>query len=416
MIPRKDTAKLIEQAGKRTLSILLGSCQVGKSTLLGMIQEGLGLPADVYNLENPLHLALFNEGYTSFIRQVRHPLVFIDEFQYCKNISSVFKAIFDLNPHIKVYASGSSSLEIQAHLKESLVGRKSETIIYPLTYAEWLTGTEPDLARLPLAGEATRVDAMAGYRKHLDTFLRFGAMPGIVNLSDEIEKREYLFGIYRTYIAKDIKSFLNDESVISFNKMISWLSLNNGSQLNKNNLSVVAGVSARQVDRYLDVLQGTYVLALVPPLSTNKGKELVRINKYYLYDQGVINAIVQDFRPTAQRPDAGMIREAFVYWELRKTVDIRYSIHYWRTADGKEVDFVLERDRAFLPIEVKSNWKTGKLPPGIRHFFRFYPETRVAVVLYDGPEAMVEDEGRRVYFEPLYKASRIPALLEAVLA
>lgn len=415
MIPRKETANLVEQAGKHTLSILLGSRQVGKSTLLGMIQAELGLPADVYNLENPLHLALFNEGYTSFIRQVHHTLVFIDEFQYCKDISSVFKAIFDLNPDIKVYASGSSSLEIQAHLKESLAGRKRETIIYPLSFAEWLAGMEPELARLPGAGETTRVDDLAAYRNHLDTFLRYGAMPGIVTMTDEIERREYLSGIYRTYIAKDIKSFLNDESVLSFNKMISWLSLNNGSELNKNNLSVVAGVSARQVDRYLDVLQGTFVLALVPPLSTNKSKELVRTNKYYLYDQGVINAIVQDFRPAAQRPDAGMIREAFVYWELRKTVDIRYSIRYWRTADGKEVDFVLERDRALLPVEVKSSWKTGKLPPGIKHFFTYYPETRAAVVLYDGAEAMVEYEGRRIYFEPLYKASRIPALLGAVL-
>ena len=382
--------------------------------MLGMIQAELGTPADVYNLENPLHLALFNEGYTSFIRQVRHKLVFIDEFQYCKNISSVFKAIFDLNPDIKVYASGSSSLEIQAHLKESLAGRKRETIIYPLSYAEWLAVTVPALAELPMAGVTTRVDDLAAYRNHLETFLRFGAMPGIVAMTDEIEKREYLSGIYRTYIAKDIKSFLNDESVLSFNKMISWLSLNNGSQLNKNNLAMVAGVSARQVDRYLDVLQGTYVMALVPPLSTNKSKELVRTNKYYLYDQGVINAIVQDFRPPALRPDAGMIREAFVYWELRKTVDIRYSIHYWRTADGKEVDFVLERDRMLLPVEVKSSWKTGKLPPGIKHFFNYYPETLVAVVLYDGAEATVVHEGRRIYFEPLYKASRIPALLDGV--
>jgi len=412
MIPRKEIENLVGQADKHTLSILLGSRQVGKSTLLGMIQGQLGLPADVFNLENPLHLALFNEGYTSFIRQVRHRIVFIDEFQYCSDISSVFKAIYDLNPEIKVYASGSSSLEIQAHLKESLAGRKRETIIYPLSFAEWLMGTDPALAVLPQAAATTRIDDLASYRNSLDAFLRFGAMPGIVDMTDEIEKREYLAGIYRTYIAKDIKSFLNDESVLSFNKMISWLALNNGSQLNKNTLATVAGVSARQIDRYIDVLQGTYVLALVPPLSTNKGKELVRTNKYYLYDQGVINAIVQDFRPVSLRPDAGMIREAFVFWELRKTIDIRYSIRYWRTADGKEVDFVLERDRVLLPVEVKSGWKTGKIPPGIKQFFSYYPETRAAVVLYDGAESIAEHEGRRIYFEPLFKASRIPALLE----
>jgi len=133
MIPRKDGPDLVRHASSHAISVLIGSRQVGKSTLMRMLREGLALPSESYDLENPLHLALFNEGYTSFIRQVREKLLFIDEFQYCRGISSVFKAIHDLRPEIKIYASGSSSLEIQAHLNESLVGRKRETIIYPLT-------------------------------------------------------------------------------------------------------------------------------------------------------------------------------------------------------------------------------------------------------------------------------------------
>jgi len=121
----------------------------------------------------------------------------------------------------------------------------------------------------------------------------------------------------------------------------------------------------RQVERYLDVLQGTFVLTLVPPLSANKSKELVKTSKYYLYDQGVVNTIIQDFRPLERRPDAGSIREAFVFWELKKHADIRYAVKYWRTSDGKEVDFVLEKDRSFLPDRGKKRLEGGEgEPPG----------------------------------------------------
>jgi predicted AAA+ superfamily ATPase len=193
--------------------------------------------------------------------------------------------------------------------------------------------------------------------------------------------------------------------------MISYLALNNGGQLNKNKLATICGVSSRQIDRHIDVLAGTYVFSLLRPLSSNKGKELVKTAKFYLYDQGVLNSIIQDFRPARLRQDQGAINEQFAYWELKKNIDIRYSLKYWRTADGKEVDFVLEKDREYLPIEVKSSWPSAKVPPGIRHFFDYYPETRAAVILYDGPEISRPDDGRLLYFVPLYKAGKIPSLL-----
>jgi hypothetical protein len=373
-----------------------------------MIREKLGLPSEYYNLENPLHLALFNDGYTSFMRQNAAKLVFIDEFQYCKDISSVFKAVYDLNPEIKIYASGSSSLEIQTHLKESLAGRKLERVIHPLSFSEWLTQFSP---AIPPVETISPVDIEEEYGKRLVDFLRFGAMPGLTHLETEIEKREYISGIYQTYIAKDIKSFLKDESVLAFNKMISYLALNNGGLLNKNSLAAVSGVSSKQIDRHIEILAGTYVISLLKPLSRNKGKELVKTPKFYFYDQGVLNGIVQDFRLTRLRPDLRAINEQFAYWELRKNTDIRYEIKYWRTADGKEVDFVLEKDREYLPVEVKTSWPSGKVPSGIRHFWDYYPETRRAVVLYEGSELTRSEDGRMVFFVPLYKACRVPSLL-----
>jgi hypothetical protein len=413
VIPRKDLDKLVRQADNHSASIIIGARQVGKSTLLGMIRDSLARPSEMFNLENPLHLALFNEGYTSFIRTVRTNTIFIDEFQYCKDISSVFKAVYDLNPQVKIYATDSSSMEIQTHLKESLAGRKLETILYPLSYGEWLSKESPRERPL-LSSDITEVtgpDELEAHRKGLGEFLRYGALPGLLALSDDLEKREYLFGIYQTYIAKDIKAFLKEESVLSFNKAITWLALHNGAQLNKSTLSAVAGISSRQIDRYLDVLVGTFVLALLPPLTNNRGKELTKTPKFYLYDQGIVNSIIQDFRSIDLRPDAGMLREQFVFWELKKSIDIRFSLHYWRTTDGKEVDFVLRKDQELFPIEVKSSWNPPALPTGLRHFLTFYPETRKAVVLYDGPERTSRHGPCVVHFAPLHKAFALPGFL-----
>lgn len=407
MIPRKETDVLLEQAQKHVISVLTGCRQVGKSTLMQIIQDRLGGQSAYYNLENPAHLALFNEGYSSFKRQNDASLVFIDEFQYCKDISSIFKAVYDLDPGIKIYASGSSSLEIQAHLKESLVGRKLERIIYPLSYSEWLTQFDPPVPAVLPPGQITPLDLCEVYAKMLDEFMRFGAMPALTHLESETEKREYLHGIYQTYIAKDIKSFLKDESVLAFNKMITYLALNNGSLLNRNILSVVSGVSSRQIERHVDVMQGTYAVALVHPLSNNKTKELVKTPKYYFYDQGVLNAILQDFRPWHLRSDRGIMNEQFVFWELKKNLDVSYQIKFWRTSDGKEVDFVIEKDRQYLPIEVKSGWPGGKIPSGISHFFSYYPETMRAIVLYDGPEKITMLGDKTVHFLPLWKAGLI---------
>lgn len=379
-----------------------------------MIRDTLSIPSQMFNLENPLHLAIFNEGYTSFIRNVHTKAVFVDEFQYCKDISSIFKAAYDLNPGLKIYATGSSSLEIQRYLKESLAGRKIETVLYPLSYGEWVQGTNQivDVYSTTDLEGVTPIDELETHRGLIGEYLRYGALPGVPNAGD-LEKREYLFGIYQTYIAKDIKAYLKDESTLSFNKAITWLALNNGAQLKKATLSAVAGISTRQIDRYLDVLTGTFVLALLPPLSTNKGKELSKTPKFYLYDQGVVNSIIQDFRAMELRPDIGTLREQFVFWELKKHIDVRYSLNYWRTADGKEVDFILTKDREMLPIEVKSGWRPPAVPPGLKQFLSVYPETRNAVVVYDGPEKAILYRSLRIRFIPFHKAWAIPASMVA---
>ncbi|MBN2652107.1 MAG: DUF4143 domain-containing protein [Spirochaetales bacterium] len=93
-------------------------------------------------------------------------------------------------------------------------------------------------------------------------------------------------------------------------------------------------------------------------------------------------------------------------------IDIRYNLKYWRTSDGKEVDFILEKDKFLLPIEVKTTWAPPKIPKGLLDFFDYYPETKQAIVFYSGKEQIIKANNRTIYFVPHYKASKSLNLLD----
>lgn len=407
IITRNQFGTLLNDKNNHAITVLMGARQVGKSTLMDEIQAQLGTCRAI-NLENPLHMKIFRDGYTSFIQEVPEPVVFIDEFHYYPNITSVFKAIYDLNPEKKIYASGSSSLEMHQHLKESLAGRKKEYLIYPFSFSEWLQRTGESI---PSFQDHIPIELKSQLDYRMKPFLTYGAMPGLTGLTDDLQYRDYLFNLYQTYIAKDIKTFLKESSIMAFNKVIEYLVIHNTGMLNLNELSTMSGISMRQVQQQIDVLVGTYVLRLLRPLFTNKGKELVKTPKIYFYDQGVANAIMSDFRSPDKRQDCGALYEQFVYWELEKSLDIRFTLHYWRTADQHEVDFVVVKDREYLPIEVKTSWQAGKIPPGLKAFLRYYPETRNAVVLSNCLADPVKLDHCTIHFHPWYRAHQVKQLL-----
>ena len=163
-------------------------------------------------------------------------------------------------------------------------------------------------------------------------------------------------------------------------------------------------LTTRDITRHIEVMTGTYTLMQLRPLYTHKNKELKKTSKFYLYDQGIINTVIQDFRPRRLRGDGGVIIEQFVYQEILKSLDIRFQIKYWWTTDGKEVDFVLEKDRTYLPIEVKTHWQKGKIPTGIKAFCKAYPECKTAMILSEGEEYEETIDGLRIFRFNWYRA------------
>lgn len=397
MINRNVFNKLKEELSQKEISILLGARQVGKSTLLREIEKvasNQGIASHYYDLEISADL----EELSGDSRQVFEklsggpPLVFIDEFHYLKNASKIFKAIFDSKKKIKIYASGSSSMEIHKHLKESLAGRFRKTMIYPLTFDE--------------AQQIPGCD--------LKYYLQWGGMPGLVHRKTTEEKMELLDNIVSTYLTKDIKALIQEENVRAFNSLLYLLAQNQGSLVSHASFAREIGLSEPTVAKHLEIMAQTYVCFPVTSFSQNLANELKKSRKYYLFDLGIRNSLLKDFRPADQREDKGLLHESFVFFHLFSQLKPNMELRFWRTKKAEEVDFILIKNRLPVPIEVKSSLKRAEIPSGLRLFLKHYPKAPFGIVFSENLSVESSCEGRPVYFKPLQEVVNLGYLQDLV--
>ncbi len=324
MINRFIINVLRKEIHQPEIKILLGPRQAGKTTLLRMLDEEFkkeGMKTSFFDLEEPRILAEFNGSPQEIIDKLKKAgqVCFIDEFQYIPNASKILKAVHDSRSPMRIFCSGSSSLEIHKHLKESLAGRRILFRIFPLQYSEVLASN-------------------AGFS--LDDYLMFGGMPAVAVTPDKTRKQTLLSELLSAYILKDVKSLLKEENIRAFNHFLYLLAQHQGSVLSLHSLSRDVGLSSKALGRYLDIMEATFVNFRVPSFSSNLGNELKKSFKTYLYDPGMRNAILKDFSDLNDRKDQGAIFESFVFLKLKTLEAPDSEIRFWRTKSGEEVDFI----------------------------------------------------------------------------
>jgi predicted AAA+ superfamily ATPase len=405
--------EIIDDLERREIGIIIGPRQVGKTTLLKEIANYCrtnGIQHDFFDLEIPDGANYFSRPFPEiyFDLTKRKRVVLIDEFHYLPNATRLFKAVYDSGKKTKIFASGSSAIEMHRHLKESLAGRRHLYRLFPLSFSEWLP-SRSKLLHQP-ANLNTRVDSQTHRRlkKLLGEFIVYGGMPGLVHEKTEAGKKRLLLDLVATYIQKDIKSLLREEDILSFNRLLLLLAGREGGLLSENGVSRDLNYSLRQVRKDLSILQQMFLLDALKPYYTNRGRELKQTNKIYFFDTGIRNAILRDFRRLDQRPDKGAMLESFVLHELQKNLGIAQEIYYWRTRQKDEVDFILVENRVPMVIEVKSKINAPEIPVGVGQFMARYPECRLAVVLNDNLTAEIRHHGSRIIFRPHYYAALIP--------
>ncbi|MBI5699319.1 ATP-binding protein [Candidatus Saganbacteria bacterium] len=391
-IKRHILAKLLDDLKEKYVTILVGARQVGKTFLLKKIEaeaKSQNLKTAFFDLEQPETLSKFNMSDAEIVVLLAEAgdVVFIDEFHYLKNASRIFKALYDKGAKVKIFASGSSSLEIHKHLKESLVGRKMVFQIPPCSLAE--------------IGQAAKGEAFNYY-------CRFGGLPGLIHFEDEEKKRRLLADILQSYLLKDIKSLIKEENIRAFNNLLYLLAQSQGSITSTASLANEVGLTARTIESYLELLAQTYVNHPLHSFSLNYGNELKKSKKYYLFDLGLRNVLLKNFASLKDRQDAGVVIESFVFLELQKLLSPETELRFWRLKDGTEVDFIWVKNQEPYPIEVKMTSRPGEIPDGLRAFINKYPKVRKAFVVGRNNEGQVRYRDTVVYFVKLEDACLIP--------
>ena len=430
LFDRKILPNLIPFLHEEGILVLTGSRQVGKTSLMFLLIRHLlreGTPARnlfYIDLEDPAMLDRLNAGVQEllyFLESQEADLseqnfVFLDEIQYLDHPSPFLKLIADHHPKIKLVVSGSSSFELKRKFRDSLSGRKVVFEILPLDFLEFLRFKGEDVLRrwverytitqMRSGGVQPDPHVLSFHSEALgrlfEEYAVFGGYPKTARMQSERAKIAYLTDVYQSYARKDIKDLAHIEHIGAFNRLLRILGLQIGQLANLHELTNTVGVSRETLQRYLFLLENTYVVKMLPPHFTNRRKELTKMSKVFFPDPGLRNAIVGNFDRLHERIDAGQVMENAVFSQLLKNLDPLEDVAFWRTHAKSEVDFIL-RGKTLVPLEVRYRpFRKPELPSGLRAFLNKYPSQAPAFVATKDFLGQTLVNGTMVWFVPCW--------------
>ncbi len=373
MIERTQSQKLKSLIGTNKAVTLMGARQVGKSTLIHSILDDndkvLWLNGDDDDVRE-----LFKNINSTRLKSIigNKQIVVIDEAQRIPDIGLRIKLITDQIPGVQVIATGSSSFELSSKINESLTGRKRELKLFPLTFAEMVRHT-----------------SFLEEQRMLSNRMIYGYYPEVV--SNPSEEKDILKELAESYLYKDLLSIDGIHKADVLVRLLKALSLQIGNQVSYNELGVLLGIDSKTVEKYISVLEKTYIIFRLGSFSRNLRNELKTSRKIYFRDLGIRNAVIGNFAPLENRADCGALWENLVISERLKANEYDSAFtqsYFWRTKDQSEIDYVEERDGKLSAFEFKWNpSKSGVICP--KSFTQGYPEATFKVITPDNIETFL---------------------------
>lgn len=353
--------------------VIFGARQIGKTTLLTELSQ--------YEKS----VRWFNGDLTTDHRQLQFSsstdveltlrqadTIIIDEAQRFPNIGLILKQLVDVNVRLnlgkKIFATGSSSLELAKGVKESAVGRLVHRQMWPLSISE--------IAAAKGWGEISQ---------NIERLMIYGTYPAVFTDPDHAEStlRNYCDGV----LYKDLFALAGIRQNEKFMHLVKLLAYNVGSEVNYDNLARDTGLSRTTVADYLQLLEQCFIIKICPSFSRNLSNELKKGKKVYFCDNGVRNAIIGDFSPMVARPsqDGGALWENFFFMERVKLHSIRNDftdMYFWRTTSNNphELDFLEVKNERIRAFECKLS-SSAKARPG--KFTTAYPDAPIDTVTPD---------------------------------
>lgn len=310
------------------------------------------------NCENTLERNYLLPGRPDVLKKYigKRKLIVLDEAQTIEHIGQVLKVFVDTYPEIQLIATGSSSFDLANRVGESLVGRAFSFFLSPLSFKE-------------LFGD----DVMKVLRE-LGDILIYGSFPSVVTALPE-EKIVALSQIANNYLYKDIFTFEQIRKPKVLEDLLKLLAFQIGSEVSLSELAESLEISRRTAQRYLQLLEKTFVIKRLYSLKRNRRDEIRSAFKVYFYDIGVRNYVINAFNQIGLRNDISMLFENYFVMERIK---YHYNksgrlplMSFWRTYSQMEVDYIEESGGIFTAFECK--WKEKEV--SFRKFKKTYPKS-----------------------------------------
>lgn len=364
-VPRAqlDTLKRLVEPGKAVL--IFGARRVGKTTLLQQFLKDAHLGTLLVTGED-----IEVRGYleSQSLEKLRafvgtHELLAIDEAQYVKQIGLNIKLLIDHVPGLRVVATGSSSFDLARDTGAPLAGRQYTLRLFPLSQME--------LASIESPHETSA---------RLELRMVYGSYPEAVVATGDEQRQRFLRELAGSALFKDIFQLEGVRKPEKLTRLLRLLAFQIGREASTSELGSQLGMSKGTVDHYLDLLEKVFVICALRGYSRNLRKEVTKSRRYYFWDNGIRNALINNFNTLSVRGDVGELWENYVVMERLKCNEYagrHADMYFWRTYDRKEIDLVEEQAGRLHGYEIKWSPKPLRAP---RDWSTAYPDATFEVI------------------------------------
>jgi len=357
-------------------TLLVGPRQAGKSTLVWSRLKPLAPDILFFNMED----ILLRTGCASAIDVADHirreypfiKAVFIDEIHYMEEAGLFVKGLVDAKLDISIWATGSSSFHLLSRTRESLAGRAVRQRLFPFSMEELLRHLAPPNP----AAERYAAETIVEHQ------LIFGSYPAVYLRDSVQEKQMLLTDLVEALILRDASDLFRIKRPDAFRKLLLLLAGQIGSLVNLSEHASVCHVNVGTVGAYLDILDESHIVKIIPPFAGGKRREIIGAPKVFFVDNGIRNQLLDNFSPmTPLRVDQGQIFENWAFSEIYKTISMQDHVKFWRSKAGAEVDFVIEKGEKIYALEVKCSFlKEPRIGKSARSFIDAYRPERFAIL------------------------------------
>jgi predicted AAA+ superfamily ATPase len=373
-IHRKIEELIKNSLNKGKIIVLYGARQVGKTTLLNNLFLSQNKSIQYINCEE---LQYKNQLVPDSIKLKQalgeKGMVVFDEMQALSNPGLVLKIIHDQIPSIIAIATGSASFDLANKISEPLTGRHEQFQLYPFLFSE-------------IAASVPPIDL----KPNILNCLIYGSYPAVYNSVTTNEKIKIISILTDNYLYKDLLSFELIKNNHKVRELLIAIALQIGNEVSYHGLSKVVGLNYKTIERYLDLLEKSFVLFRLYGFSRNLRNEINKKVKIYFYDCGIRNALINNFNPLNMRDDSGALLENYIIAEKIKqnSNESRHAnFYFWRTHNQQEIDLISEKDGVLSAYEIKSTKPIRELKAPDA-FIRAYPKSNFEIISLDNFESI----------------------------